>query len=89
MSVSVLFFFRFLDRQSHDRPDGVSYVQSIKQIVTKDGGGARGAMGVLGRGLGGRMAGSALQVKRLCRRNPRFSYQGRALDRGIIMYRVL
>lgn len=51
-------------RQSHDRPDGLSYRTSIMQIIKKDGGGARGALGVFGRGLGGRVAASALQVKR-------------------------
>lgn len=50
-------------RQSHDKPDGLSYRQSIEQIIKKDGGGARGALGVFGRGLGGRVAASALQVK--------------------------
>ncbi|CAN0415930.1 unnamed protein product [Laminaria digitata] len=49
-------------RQSHDRPDGLTYKQSIKQIIKKDGGGVRGAFGVFGRGLGGRVAASALQV---------------------------
>jgi len=49
-------------RQSHDHPDGLSYRQSIKAIIKKDGGGTRGALGVFGRGLGGRVAASALQV---------------------------
>lgn len=49
-------------RQSHDHPDGLTYRQSIKAIIKKDGGGARGALGVFGRGLGGRVAASALQV---------------------------
>ncbi|CAN0213450.1 unnamed protein product [Ectocarpus sp. 8 AP-2014] len=48
-------------RQSHDRPDGLSYAKSIKQIIKKDGGGTRGVLGVFGRGLGGRVAASALQ----------------------------
>eukprot|EP00904_Undaria_pinnatifida_P008552 jgi/Undpi1/4827/HiC_scaffold_19.g08180.m1 len=48
-------------RQSHDRPDGLTYRQSIKNIIKKDGGGARGAFGVFGRGLCGRVAASALQ----------------------------
>eukprot|EP00752_Nemacystus_decipiens_P005781 g5230.t1 len=48
-------------RQSHDKPDGLSYRKSIIQIIKKDGGGARGALGVFGRGLGGRVAASALQ----------------------------
>ncbi|CAM9959742.1 unnamed protein product [Pylaiella littoralis] len=49
-------------RQSHDHPEGLSYRQSIKQIIKKDGGGVRGTLGVFVRGLGGRVAASALQV---------------------------
>lgn len=56
---------QFACRQSHDKPDGLSYRQSIAQIIKKDGGGARGALGVFGRGLGGRVAASALQVRGL------------------------
>lgn len=59
---------RMQHRQSHDKPDGLSYRQSIMQIIKKDGGGARGAFGVFGRGLGGRVAASALQVNALKRK---------------------
>lgn len=53
------------NRQSHDEPGGLTYMHSIKNIIKKDGGGVRGVLGVLGRGLGGRVAASALQVKAL------------------------
>lgn len=52
-----------LNRQSHDQPGGLTYMHSIRKIIKKDGGGVRGVLGVLGRGLGGRVAASALQVK--------------------------
>ena len=62
-TITNTFFFHWvLSRQSHDRPDGLTYRQSIKNIIKKDGGGARGAFGVFGRGLCGRVAASALQV---------------------------
>ncbi|CAM9463625.1 unnamed protein product [Scytosiphon promiscuus] len=48
-------------RQSHDHPNGLSYAQSVRHIIKKDGGGARGVLGIFGRGLGGRVAASALQ----------------------------
>lgn len=52
----------FVARQAHQKPEALSYQQSVAQIINKDGGGTRGAMGVFGRGLGGRIAASGVQV---------------------------
>lgn len=65
---SPLLYLVLCVRQSHHMGDKMTYMKSIAQIVQKDGGGARGAMGVFGRGLAGRAAASGMQVIRLLAR---------------------